>query len=57
VLAVEAEGADFPIMASQVVPRASRETIAGVSHWLMMDDPEAFDRALDAFLGALGDGR
>jgi pimeloyl-ACP methyl ester carboxylesterase len=44
-------------MASQVVPRASRETIAGVSHWLMMDDPEAFDRALDAFLGALGDGR
>jgi len=57
VLAVEAEGADFPIMASRVVPRASRETIAGVSHWLMMDDPEAFDRALDAFLGALGDGR
>jgi pimeloyl-ACP methyl ester carboxylesterase len=57
VLAVEAAGADFPIMASRVVPRASRETIAGVSHWLMMDDPEAFDRALDAFLGALGDGR
>ena len=56
VLAIEAEGADHPIMASKVVPRASRATIAGVSHWLMMDDPEAFDRALDAFLAALGNG-
>ncbi len=57
VLAVEAAGADYPIMASKVVPGASRVAIPGVSHWLMMDDPEAFDRALDAFLGALGDGR
>jgi pimeloyl-ACP methyl ester carboxylesterase len=57
VLAVEAEGADHPIMASKVVPRAARATIPGVSHWLMMDDPAAFDRALDAFLEALGDGR
>jgi len=57
VLAVEAEGADYPIMASKVVPRASRVAIPGVSHWLMMDDPEAFHRALDAFLGALETGR
>ncbi|HET6923898.1 MAG TPA: alpha/beta hydrolase [Anaeromyxobacteraceae bacterium] len=57
VLAVEAAGADHPIMASRTVPRASRVTVAGVSHWLMMDDPEAFDRALDAFLGSAGGGR
>ncbi|HYQ79957.1 MAG TPA: alpha/beta hydrolase [Anaeromyxobacteraceae bacterium] len=52
-LAIEAQGADHPIMASKVVPGASRTTLAGVSHWLMMDDPAAFDRALDAFLAAL----
>ena len=57
VLAIEAEGADYPIMASRVVPRASRATIPGVSHWLMMDDPAAFNRALDAYLATLGDGR
>ncbi len=56
VLAVEVEGAGYPIMASNVVPGASRIGIAGVSHWLMMDDPEAFDRALDAFLATIGDG-
>ncbi|HZY03791.1 MAG TPA: alpha/beta hydrolase [Anaeromyxobacteraceae bacterium] len=50
VLAVEAQGAEHPIMASRVVPGASRTTIAGVSHWLMMDDPEAFDRALEPLL-------
>ncbi|HEU4383712.1 MAG TPA: alpha/beta hydrolase [Anaeromyxobacteraceae bacterium] len=57
VLAIEAEGADFPIMASKVVPGASRVAIPGVSHWLMMDDPAAFDRALDAFLAKLGERR
>lgn len=57
VLAIEAEGADHPVMASKVVPRASRTTLAGVSHWLMMDDPEGFDRALDAFLEAAREDR
>ena len=56
VLAIEAEGADFPIMASKVVPRATRTTLAGVSHWLMLDDPSAFDQALDAFLAAVAAG-
>lgn len=53
VLAVEVEGAGHPIMASKVVPRAARTAVAGVSHWLMMDDPAAFDRALDGLLAAL----
>ncbi len=57
ILAVEVEGHDRPYAASQVVPRASRRTIAGVSHWLMMDDPAAFDRILDDFLAALPVGR
>lgn len=57
VLAVEAEGADHLFMASKVVPGASRAAIAGVSHWLMMDDPAAFDRALDGFLAALPEDR
>lgn len=53
VLAVEAVDAEHPIMASKTVPRASRAAVAGVSHWLMMDDPAAFDRALDGFLAAV----
>ncbi len=52
VLAVEVEGPDYPFRASKVVPGASRVTMAGVSHWLMMDDPGTFDRALDDFLAA-----
>ena len=56
VLAIEAEGADHPVMASKVVPRAARATVPGVSHWLMMDDPEGFDRLLDGFLAGLGGG-
>ncbi len=57
VLAVEVEGPVRSYVASKAVPRASGRTIAGVSHWLMMDDPAAFDRALDDFLAALPDGR
>lgn len=51
ILAIEAVGAEYPIMASKVIAGATRTTLSGVSHWLMMDDPEAFDRALDPFIG------
>ena len=48
-VAIEAGGDAYPIRASAAlgVPRIE---LAGVSHWLMMDDPEAFDRLLDAVL-------
>jgi pimeloyl-ACP methyl ester carboxylesterase len=49
-VAIEAEGSDFPIMASKVIPGARRVVLPGVSHWLMLDDPEAFGRALDEAL-------
>jgi pimeloyl-ACP methyl ester carboxylesterase len=51
IAAVEAQGTEYPIMASKVIPGATRTTIPGVSHWLMMDDPDAFGRALDPFIG------
>jgi pimeloyl-ACP methyl ester carboxylesterase len=47
--AIEVEGTDFPFIASNM-PGFSRRTIAGVSHWLMMDEPTAFDAALDEVL-------
>jgi pimeloyl-ACP methyl ester carboxylesterase len=47
-LAVEAEGNDFPGMASKL-PGVKKRTIPNVSHWLMLDDPAALDKALDAF--------
>ncbi|HUL58771.1 MAG TPA: alpha/beta hydrolase [Anaeromyxobacteraceae bacterium] len=48
-VAIEAAGNEFPATASRAlgVPRVE---IAGVSHWLMLDDPEATNAALDAFL-------
>lgn len=52
ILAVEVDGPAGPIMASAVVPGARRVTVAGVSHWLQLDDPAALDRALDDFLSA-----
>jgi pimeloyl-ACP methyl ester carboxylesterase len=49
-VAIEAEGSDFPVMASRVIPGARRVVLPGVSHWLMLDDPGAFGRALDEAL-------
>jgi pimeloyl-ACP methyl ester carboxylesterase len=51
ILAIEAEGEPNPIRASAVIAGAKRVGIGGVSHWLQLDDPAAFDRALDLFLG------
>jgi pimeloyl-ACP methyl ester carboxylesterase len=50
VTAIEAAGPPYPFAASVVVPGARRLTVPGVSHWLMLDDPAAFGRALDEAL-------
>lgn len=50
--AVAVEAADNPyaaILAGQVL-HLPRTEVAGVSHWLQLDDPDAVNRALDAFL-------
>ncbi len=46
--AIEAEG-EAPFAASRL-PGVQRRTLAGVSHWLMLDDEAAFDSALDEIL-------
>ena len=48
-LAIDAEGNDSPIQAAHL-PGVERRTIPGVSHWLMLDDPQAFNAALDEVL-------
>src|SRR2546425_1208165 len=48
--AIDAEGNDDnPRMASRL-PGVKQRKISGVSHWLMLDDPPAFDAALDEAL-------
>jgi len=47
--AIDAEGSEDPRMASRL-PGVRRRTIPGVSHWLMLDDPAAFNLALDRVL-------
>ena len=47
--AIDAEGSEDPRMASRL-PGVRRRTIPGVSHWLMLDDPAAFNLALDQVL-------
>jgi hypothetical protein len=47
--AIEAEGDDNPFRASHL-PGTKRIGIAGVSHWLMLDDPEATASAFEAVL-------
>jgi pimeloyl-ACP methyl ester carboxylesterase len=42
-----------PIFFSSLAPEAPRKTIPNVSHWVMLDDPNAFDAALDGFLATL----
>lgn len=49
--AIEAEEAQPPpFAASSSLPGVSRSTLPNVSHWLMMDDPQGFNRALDSML-------
>lgn len=47
--AIEADGEDNPFRASHL-PGTKRIGIAGVSHWLMLDDPLATARALEEVL-------
>ncbi|OJT25344.1 hypothetical protein BO221_12690 [Archangium sp. Cb G35] len=50
--AIEAEGVaeENPFTASRSIPGVVTTTVPDVSHWLMMDDPQGFNRALDAVL-------
>jgi pimeloyl-ACP methyl ester carboxylesterase len=48
--AIEAAGSENPRSGSHL-PGIDRRTIAGVSHWLMLDDPAALNAALDQVLG------
>lgn len=48
-IAIDAEGNDFPFGAAKL-PGVERRTIPGVSHWLMLDDPAAFNAVLDEVL-------
>jgi pimeloyl-ACP methyl ester carboxylesterase len=41
------------IFFSALVPEAPRNLLPGVSHWPMLDDPQAFNAALDEFLKTL----
>jgi pimeloyl-ACP methyl ester carboxylesterase len=52
VLAIEAAGNDAPVRYSALRPEVSRVEVPSSSHWLMLDQPEAFARALDDFLAA-----
>jgi pimeloyl-ACP methyl ester carboxylesterase len=45
-IAVEAEGEDWPTAASHL-PGTRRIRVADVSHWLMLDDPDATVHALE----------
>jgi pimeloyl-ACP methyl ester carboxylesterase len=51
--AVEADDAPSDRSAS-ALPGVRRTTIPGVSHWLMIDDPGALNRAFDAILSSPG---
>jgi pimeloyl-ACP methyl ester carboxylesterase len=49
-LSVIAEQHDGPAALHRVVPNLPVRALSGVSHWLHMDDPEAFNALLDEFL-------
>jgi pimeloyl-ACP methyl ester carboxylesterase len=49
-LSVIAEQHDGPTALHRVVPNLPARTLSSVSHWLHMDDPEAFNALLDEFL-------
>lgn len=48
--AIEVAGAEVAMSASKAIPKIQTSNMPNVSHWLMLDDPEAFNRALDAVL-------
>jgi pimeloyl-ACP methyl ester carboxylesterase len=44
--AIDVEGNDFPFLASKMPGFEKPRSIPNVSHWLMLDDPAAFNAAL-----------
>jgi pimeloyl-ACP methyl ester carboxylesterase len=52
-LAVEAAAPPYPTVLASNVLGIPRTELAGVSHWLQLDDPDALARALDGFLEKL----
>lgn len=51
-LAIDDASGEYPqFLLVGLLPKLPRKTLANVSHWLMMDDPASFDRALDGFVG------
>jgi pimeloyl-ACP methyl ester carboxylesterase len=53
-LAIAAAALDGPMMLQQAVPDLPTTLLEGVSHWLMLDAPDAFDGRLEAFLAQVG---
>ncbi|MBS2024550.1 MAG: hypothetical protein JST92_19285 [Deltaproteobacteria bacterium] len=47
---IDSEENKFPGSACAVFKRGKRMRLAGVGHWMMLDDPAAFAKALDAVL-------
>jgi pimeloyl-ACP methyl ester carboxylesterase len=56
-LAIEVKGNPYAASMAGQVLGIPVERIGGVSHWLQLDDPDAVNRALDAFLARVPAGR
>jgi len=55
-IAIEAAAPPYPTVLASNVLGLPRTEVAGVSHWLQLDDPDALLRALDGFLARLPAG-
>lgn len=53
-LAIVAADIETPMSFQKQFPEIRSVPFRGVGHWLMLDDPEALNRALDAFLETVG---
>jgi pimeloyl-ACP methyl ester carboxylesterase len=53
-IAIAAADIESPASLHVQFPELATKKIAGTGHWLTMDKPEEFDRALDAFLASMG---
>ena len=51
---VYTEGNDDKESLQKLLPELPNRLMPGVSHWLMMDQPEAFNRIMDEFLATVG---
>jgi pimeloyl-ACP methyl ester carboxylesterase len=53
-LVIAASALDGPTMFQRALPEIPFTLVDGVSHWVMMDAPDAFNARLDAFLEGIG---